>query len=423
MRKTLSTSFGLFFVALLAIVGWYVWYTRQIQGKLDQFVQQAEQQKLVKVDFVVSAPEATPKDQTLYLSGSAAALGNWDAAGLPLQRGEDGRYRGSAEVTSGVEYGFKVTRGNWATVETDARGEESKDRTLNVPGPASVDVAVVSWRDGGKTVPNRATMTGEIRLHKKFHSNVLGNERTLVVYLPPDYDKDTSQKYPVLYMQDGQNLFDEATSYAGVEWKLDETAQRLITSKTIPPIIIVGIYNAGAERTDEFTPPTMSSDAKKARGDLYAKFVVDEVKPFIDKTYRTQPDRAHTAIGGGSMGGLIALHTAKQSPQTFGAVALMSPWLRIGEKNMLESDIGACAWAKDMRIYLEMGEEGGTLYPGKDPLGDAQALDKLFKSVGVDHVYNEVPGLEHNEAGWSTRVETMLKWVYGIADNAPPSSR
>jgi len=318
-------------------------------------------------------------------------------------------------VTSGVEYGFKVTRGNWATVETDARGEELKDRALKVAAPGAVDVAVASWRDGGKTVPNRLTVAGELRLHKKFHSNVLNNERTLVVYLPPDYDKNTSQKYPVLYMQDGQNLFDEATSYAGVEWKMDETAQQLISSKTIAPLIIVGIYNGGAERTDEFTPPTMASGGNKGRGDLYAKFVVDEVKPFIDKTYRTQADRAHTAIGGGSMGGLIALHIAKQAPQTFGAMALMSPWLRIGEKNLLESDLGAAAWAKDMRVYLEMGSEGGALYPGKDPLADAQALEKLLKSVGVEHIYNEVPGLEHNEAGWSTRVETMLKWLYAAA--------
>src|SRR5205085_1778684 len=148
-----------------------------------------------------------------------------------------------------------------------------------------------------------------------------------VVYVPPDYEKQTDQRYPVLYMNDGQNLFDGATSFAGIEWRVDETAEHLIAAKQIEPVIIVGIYNGLTERSVEFAPPSMASDAAKGRGDLYAKFVVEEVKPFIDKTYRTNPDRAHTALAGGSHGGLMALHVAKQSPQTFGQLGLFSPWM------------------------------------------------------------------------------------------------
>src|SRR4051794_6785012 len=113
MKKTLSTSFGVFGLALVGIVGWYAWYTHQIQAKLDQFVSDAQKQKLVRVNLAVAAPKETPADQVLYISGSAPTMGSWDAAGLPLQKGEDGKYHGSAEVMSGVEYGFKITRGTW----------------------------------------------------------------------------------------------------------------------------------------------------------------------------------------------------------------------------------------------------------------------------------------------------------------------
>ncbi len=422
MKKTLSTSFGIFIIAMVAIVGWYAWYTHQIQAKLDQFVSTAQNQKLVRVNFTVSAPDDTPKDQVLYLAGSAPAMGNWDAAGLPLQRGDDGKYHGSAEVMSGVEYGVKITRGIWGTVETGSKGEEVPDHLFKVSDAQSVDIAVATWRDEGKAVPSRVTMTGDIRLHKKFHSEALGNDRTLIVYLPPDYETNKEARYPVLYMQDGQNLFDAETSYAGIEWRMDEAAQSLIASKTISPLIIVGIYNGLTMRTAEFTPPAMGSDSTTARGDLYAKFVVNEVKPFIDKTYRTQPDKSHTGIGGGSQGGLMALHIAKQSPQTFGQLALFSPWLRIGDKKLIESDLGDGAFLKGMRVDIDMGSDGGTNYPGKDPLADGKELDKFLQGAGlkpgVDYQYTGVKGLEHNEPAWATRVETVLTWLYGAPSPA-----
>src|SRR5207253_2375414 len=126
------------------------------------------------------------------------------------------------------------------------------NRVFTASDKKVVEAPVANWIDNGKAVPGRVTMTGEIRQHKKFHSDVLGNDRTLVVYLPPGYDK-AKDKYPVLYMQDGQNLFDESTSFQGIEWNLDETAQQLITQNKISPIIIVGIFNAET-RTAEFTP-------------------------------------------------------------------------------------------------------------------------------------------------------------------------
>ena len=151
------------------------------------------------------------------------ALGNWDAAGVPLQRGEDGKYIAQVpELLNGLEYAFKVTRGTWGTVETDKSNKEIDNHTFTAKPDAKVEVAVAEWVDSGKAVPGRVTMVPGVRLEKKFKSNALDNERTLIVYLPPDYEKETSKRYPVLYMQDGQNLMDEATSYQGIEWGIDE---------------------------------------------------------------------------------------------------------------------------------------------------------------------------------------------------------
>src|SRR5262249_12382400 len=146
----------------------------------------------------------------------------------PLLHHDDGKWRGQVTVLSGIDYGYKVTRGTWGTVETDARGAALADRPLNVGAAQAVDVSVAEWVDHGQSVPGRVTMNGDLRLTKNFPSKILGNTRTLIVYLPPGYEQNADERYPVLYMQDGQNLFDEATSFAGIEWKMDEAAQALI---------------------------------------------------------------------------------------------------------------------------------------------------------------------------------------------------
>src|SRR5262249_44323272 len=154
-----------------------------------------------------------------------------------------------------------------------------------------------------------------------FHSKILNNDRRLIVWLPPGYNT-RQQRYPVLYMHDGQNLFDDATSFLG-EWHADETATMLIEQKRIEPIIIVGVENTGTSRLDEYTP-TEGEDRTGAttrraggRGELYAQFLIQEVKPFIDANYRTLPDREHTAVAGSSLGGLISLYLGYQHGDVF----------------------------------------------------------------------------------------------------------
>jgi predicted alpha/beta superfamily hydrolase len=354
------------------------------------------------------------------------ALGNWDAAGIALERKDDGKWHTSVQVLSGIEYTYKVTRGTWGTVETDAKGANLPDRALHVAAPQAVDVAVADWVDHGKAIPGRVTVTGDVRLLKNFRSKILNNQRTVVVYLPPGYEQNIQQRYPVIYMQDGQNLFDESTSFAGVEWKMDEAAQKLIGGGETVPFIIVGIYNS-PDRTAEFTPPPLAANGKAgdgspARGDLYSQFVIEGVKPYIDQTYRTQPDRAHTSIGGASLGGLISMYIAQSHPEVFGQVIVLSPWLRNGDQKLLPGWIGDGKWLHNERIYADMGTTPGnhdSNYPGgaAAALADGKELAQSLQSAGLqpdkDYLYREIPGGKHDEPSFQAEIESVLKWTYG----------
>ena len=208
------------------------------------------------------------------------------------------------------------------------------------------------------------TNTGAIIVHNKFPSKQLALPRDVVVYLPPDYDTSDDHRYPVLYMQDGQNLFNEASSFNGVEWKMDETAQRLIQANAVQPMIIVGIYNT-EQRTGEFTPPAMGTGVKgdlgKARGDAFSNFVAEELKPFIDARYRTLSDAHTPGIGGSAMGGLASLYIAKANPDVFGVVAVCSPWLRApdGQATLMPDYASNPQWLKSTHWYIDVGTKGG----------------------------------------------------------------
>jgi predicted alpha/beta superfamily hydrolase len=418
-RKIAGAGGIILVVALLAIFGWYIVYTQSTRSELSAAIAKYESHTPVNVTFVVTPPENTPKDQVLYLSGSVPALGNWDAAGLPLQRQTDGKYTATApDLLNGMDYAFKITRGTWGTAESDADGKEATNHAFTASKDGKVEVTIPNWIDGGKAVPGRVTMTGDVRLHKKFHSSILNNDRTLIVYLPPDYEKNQQQRYPVLYLQDGQNLMDEATSYQGIEWGIDEAAQKLIGSGKINPVVIVGVYNTET-RTAEFTPPLAGVAKKDAKGEQYAKMLVDEVKPFIDAHYRTNADRGHSTIAGGSMGGLIALYTAKTHADKFGGVVALSPWLRLGDKPIVNELVGDGAWLKQTFTFIDMGTDAGHNYPGgaANAIPDAQQLVAAMEKAGLENgkqfVYREIEGGKHNEASWAATIDQVLLALYG----------
>src|SRR5690242_11427194 len=170
----------------------------------------------------------------------------------------------------------------------------------------------------------RHTLSGNIQRHRQFPSRTLGNSRDILVYLPPGYLRFRRQKYPVLYLQDGQNVFDAATSFAGVEWGVDETAQRLIRKRLVEPLIVVAVDNLGDNRIHEYAPTpgviTQTGTRKKRSRGLakkYGRFLVEELKGFVDKTYRTRPEREFTGLAGSSLGGLVTLALGLWFPNIF----------------------------------------------------------------------------------------------------------
>ena len=181
--------------------------------------------------------------------------------------------------------------------------------------------------DGKPQGPGAAlqhTLTGNIHVHHNFHSRHLNADRDVIVYLPPGYDHDPSRRYPVLYLQDGQNLFDAATAFLGNEWGLDETAEQLISGGQIEPLIIVGVYNTGMKRIGEYTP-VRDRRGRGGQARRYGKLIVDDLKPFIDQRYRTYQDQTSTGLGGSSLGGLVTLYLGLEYPNVFGKLVVMSP--------------------------------------------------------------------------------------------------
>jgi predicted alpha/beta superfamily hydrolase len=260
------------------------------------------------------------------------------------------------------------------------------------------------------------TLTGDVRLHKDFHSNILNNNRNVIVYLPPAYDIKKKQRYPVFYMHDGQNLFDGATSFIpGQEWRVDETAQSLISEGRIEPLIIVGIYNTGAERVNEYTP-SVDPKYKGGKGDLYGRFLVEELKPFIDKTYRTKTDAQHTGLGGSSLGGLISLYLGLKYPTVFTKIAVVSPSVWWADNHIVRFAENQSR-KPPLRIWLDIGtKEGRDATQAQKTVDDARLLkDALIKKDwkdGKDLKYLEAPGAEHNEKAWAARTPDILQFLF-----------
>jgi len=261
------------------------------------------------------------------------------------------------------------------------------------------------------------TLTGDVRLHKSFHSAILNNDRDVIVYLPPGYDADTKKRYPVFYMHDGQNLFDGATSYIpGQEWRADEVAQSLIAAGKIESLIIVGVYNAGAERVNEYTAAADPKYKAGGKADLYGRFLVEELKPFIDKTYRTKRDAKNTGLGGSSLGGLISLYLGLKYPTVFTRIAVVSPSVWWADNQIVRYTENQTR-KPPLRIWLDIGtKEGRDAKEAKSTVDGARLLKQTLVrkgwEEGKDFRYFEAEGAEHNEKAWAARIDQILEFLF-----------
>lgn len=240
-----------------------------------------------------------------------------------------------------------------------------------------------------------------------FTSTILGNDRQITIYLPAGYD-ETDRRYPVLYMHDGQNLFEPHRAFIpGQHWRLSEAADMAIGERTAEPAIMVGLDNSGAARIDEYTPtrdPKMRAGGKAVD---HARMIIDEVKPFIDQRYRTLTDPANTAVGGSSLGGLISLHLGFTHPEIFGRVAALSPSVWWHDRAILKE---VDQTHVRPRIWLDIGGREGV-----EAMNGARALrDKLW-ARGWDDTnfkYHEDRRGDHSERAWATRARMMLEFLF-----------
>jgi predicted alpha/beta superfamily hydrolase len=263
-----------------------------------------------------------------------------------------------------------------------------------------------------------AQVAGDLRMHP-FRSRVFNNQRMLRVWLPPGYDdrKNRSRRYPVFYLNDGQNLFDSSTAFGGVEWQVDDTAERLIREQRIEPLIIVGIDNAQENRIREYVPFRAADiPARAVVGKNYPEFLLDEIVPFIRKRYRVAFGPESTGLGGSSLGGLISLYTAMTRPRVFGRLLIESPSLFIGARRILRESARVKRWPE--RIYLGVG----TRELGDDParnqkvVEDVRVLEHILRNAGLSGDRLEVDideGASHSESAWARRFPEALAFLFG----------
>ena len=256
-------------------------------------------------------------------------------------------------------------------------------------------------------------LTDQIKVHAEFRSENLESGRKVYVYLPPGYEADPERRYPVLYMHDGQNLFDPTEAFGGVPWAVDETAQHLIVSGEVSPLIIVGVHNAGATRIDEYTPVPAQRGRMRGRGgkaELYGRMLIEELKPFIDGEYRTRPEREFTGLGGSSLGGLVSLHLGLKHPDVFSRLAIMSPSVWWGN-NQIIRETAMIGERLPLRIWLDIGKREGPQIKHQ-----VRALKEILLAngwrSGEDFAYFEFPGAQHDESAWAARFGEVLKFLY-----------
>ncbi|RPH37493.1 histidine kinase [bacterium] len=349
----------------------------------------------------VQAPSDTPDTATLFVAGNLPALGQWQADGLRMMKGDSAIWSGSVTAPKGTEIEFKVTLGNWEQEALYAAGDIPGNVRVVLNADTTVHLSPATWKHLG--YKPSGGITGTVRYHRGVMARGLTYARRITVWLPPSYDSAPTRRYPVLYMHDGQNIFDPRTSFGGNDWQVDEVADSLIRHGAMEEIIVVGITNS-PDRMLEYSDTTL--------GRAYASFVVDQLKPMIDSTYRTKPDRANTATMGSSMGGLISFLFVWWHPEVFSKAACLSSAFRWADNKMIRQVEKAKKLPRDIAVYLDCGTAGieARLQPGYE------RMHKLLRKKGLIEGKTVMgfldAGAEHTERAWARRLWRPLKFLF-----------
>jgi len=356
--------------------------------------------------LTVAVPADTPADSGVFVSGNQPTLGDWDGIGAALTKGGDGRWSVALSFPIGTALEFKLTRGSWDTVEKDSSGGEIGNRTFTISdADEALEVTVAAWRDRVPVPPGPAGLD----FIRGVSSQFLAPDRDIVIYTPPGYDEATTTRYPVLYMHDGQNLMDPATSAFGVAWEIDDTATTLIDDSRMEPIIIVGIYNTN-DRIPEYTE-VPDSEYGGGDADNYGRFIIEELKPDIDALYRTKPEAASTGLAGSSLGGLVSMYLGLEHSEVFSRLGVVSPSVWWADQDIV-TRVQALTAKLPLKIWLDIGtaEGSGSALDDTRTLRDALIAEGWV--LGQDLKYGEYQGAAHNESAWAARSDDILEALF-----------
>ena len=366
----------------------------------------------VNVLFRVTVPESTPGDAVVFIAGDFQSWQPGDPD-FQLEKKDAHLWEIVLPLNAGQAVQFKFTLGDWEHVEKGPQGQEIQNRLHRVASPEVLDLAVAGWAQGGT---RRSTLTGNITLVEV--PDFLDGRRVWV-YLPPGYETNQGGRYPVLYMMDGQNVFDDATSFAG-EWKVDETLEELIPAGVVAPLIVVAVANGGDRRGHEYTPWYSSSREFGGGGGKHLKAWIDVLLPFIDENYPTLTGPENTGLAGSSFGGLMTLYGAYTHPDVFGRCGSFSPSIMFAGGRL--PDMIADRTKPDIMLYVDMGtREWGNLQD-KDANGVDDNIDSLRRLndtlteqgfVGDwDLLLVEGEGHRHNESFWAQRFPDAMRFLF-----------
>jgi len=369
----------------------------------------ASTQTLVCIE-VSQIPNDTPKDAKIYVVGD---FNTWNPKDEKYQLKKDSiGYWRVCFITDTPTLGFKFTLGSWESVENNAKGQDISNRILDTSKQKTYQANIQSWNKADYS-PQKSTASPQVKvLEDSIYMTQLKRYRTIRIYLPPDYTEN-KRRYPVLYMHDGQNLFDIATAY-NQEWSVDEILDTAFIQNDKNAFIIIGIDNGERERINEYSP-WINPEYGGGQGKAYVHFLVKELKPFIDKKFRTQPQAKYTAIMGSSMGGLISFYAGMEYPQVFGKVGIFSPsfWFSdeiisfIKQKNLKKS--------KSLEWYFLVGER-----ESEGMVGDCKKIYQTLLKGGIPQkklkMVTKKDG-KHQEWFWYREFKPALEWLGFLTEN------
>ncbi|MBL8910890.1 MAG: alpha/beta hydrolase [Archangium sp.] len=343
----------------------------------------------VRTTLRVTYPTGT---NALFVRGSLPPL-NWNT-GVPMQKVNDTTW---TLALDGLASGAAL---EWKPLLNDMTW--SKGPNYEASGGGTTEVAPRFLRDAGEWT---------IRW-PSFASTILGNTRGVYVYLPPTYLENSTARMPVVYMHDGQNLFDPAAAFGGVTWRVPEAMNDAASNGRFREAIVVGAENAGAGRIGEYTP-TSDPMYGGGRGDLFLRMLVEELKPRVDLELRTLTGPADTVLIGSSLGGLISSYAGVRKADTFGCIGAMSPSVWWDGRVLLTYLPQTPASARPLRVYVDSGDSG----PSNDGVTDTADLVVAYRALGYTDgatlKYVVQQGATHTESAWASRLPGALEFLLG----------